>query len=106
MWRFIEYDVGIIVASLPSLKPLFKHVLNNGTRGSTANSGLQRQSRLRCSIKNKLADDDEVPLEEYVEIGSEVEVSSGSPKMLVEGKNSEESVRPFGSKALFVRNGT
>ncbi|KAF2126638.1 hypothetical protein P153DRAFT_359602 [Dothidotthia symphoricarpi CBS 119687] len=28
MWRFIEFDVGIIAASLPALKPLFSQFLN------------------------------------------------------------------------------
>ena len=103
MWRSIEYYVGILVASLPSLKPLFKHVLNNGTRGATGNSGLQRQSKLRYSIRgNKLADDDEVPLETYREIGNSVEVSSGLPKTPVEGKSSEDSVRPLEPNTIFV----
>ena len=102
MWRFIEYDVGIIVASLPSLKPLFKHILHNGTRGTTVSSGHQIVNKVRCSMRNKVADDDEVPLENYKGVGNSVEVSSGLPKTPVDGKGSEESVRPFGSNAIFV----
>ena len=59
IWRFIEYDVGIITASLPSLKPLSKRVLN-GTRGTTPSG----PNKLWYSICPEPSDD-EVPLEEY-----------------------------------------
>ncbi|CAN9151547.1 unnamed protein product [Alternaria sp. RS040] len=102
MWRFIEYDVGIIVASLPSLKPLFKHILNNGTRGTTANSGHQVVNKVRYSIRNKIVDDDEIPLENHAGVGNSCEVSSGIPRTPVDGRSSVESARPVQSNAIFV----
>ncbi|KAF7676811.1 hypothetical protein GT037_005023 [Alternaria burnsii] len=102
MWRFIEYDVGIIVASLPSLKPLFKHILNNGTRGTTANSGHQVVKKVRYSIRTKIVDDDEIPLENHAGVGNSCEVSSGMPRTPVDGRSSVESARPVQSNAIFV----
>ncbi|CAN9159205.1 unnamed protein product [Alternaria alternata] len=102
MWRFIEYDVGIIVASLPSLKPLFKHILNNGTRGTTANSGHQVVNKVRYSIRTKVVDDDEIPLENRTGVGNSCEVSSGMPTTPMDDRSSVESVRPVQSNAIFV----
>ncbi|KAB2101376.1 hypothetical protein AG0111_0g10449 [Alternaria gaisen] len=102
MWRFIEYDVGIIVASLPSLKPLFKHILNDGTRGTTANSGHQVVKKVRYSIRTKIVDDDEIPLENHAGVGNSCEVSSGMPRTPVDGRSSVESARPVQSNAIFV----
>ena len=102
MWRFIEYDVGIVVASLPSLKPLFKHILNNGTRGTTANSGHQVVNKVRYSIRTKVVDDDEIPLENHTGVVNSCEVSSGMPRTPVDGRSSVESVRPVQSNAIFV----
>ncbi|RYN28419.1 hypothetical protein AA0112_g7563 [Alternaria arborescens] len=102
MWRFIEYDVGIVVASLPSLKPLFKHILNNGTGGTTANSRHQVVNKVRYSVRNKVVDDDEIPLENHTGVGNSCEVSSGMPRTPVDGRSSVESVRPVQSNAIFV----
>jgi hypothetical protein len=100
IWRFIEFDVG---ASLPSLKPLFKRILN-GTRCTSA-SGLQTRNRLRYSVRPE-PQDDEVPLEDYGKIGYSVEVSSKGTfpawRPPMGGNHSEESVRTLEPHAVLV----
>jgi hypothetical protein len=103
IWRFIEFNVGIIAASLPSLKTLFKRVLN-GTRCTSA-SGLHTQNRLRYSVRPE-PQDDEMPLEDYGKIGNSFEVSSKGTLPLCRPKsgnhNSEERVRTLEPHAVFV----
>lgn len=39
MWNFIELDVGIVAASLPTLKPLFGRLLNQARRWTSGQTG-------------------------------------------------------------------
>jgi hypothetical protein len=100
IWRFIEYDVGIIAASLPSLKPLFKRVLN-GTRGTTPSG----PNKLRYSIRPEPSDD-EMPLEGYHgKAGNSVAISSKRSLPVwrpTSGNNSSESIRTLEPNAVLV----
>jgi hypothetical protein len=102
IWRFIEYDVGIIAASLPSLKPIFKRILV-GTRGTIA-SGHKTPNKLRYTLRPE-PQDDEVPLENFGKIGNSVEVSSKGTHPAWksgDGNNSAESVRTLEPGAVLV----
>ncbi|KAL6168661.1 hypothetical protein ACJQWK_05039 [Exserohilum turcicum] len=102
MWRFIEYFIGIIAASLPSLKPLFKQLLSNGTRATEEASSQPLPSRQRYSTRIKTVEDDEIPLEIYGKIGHSVEVSSGCCKVQGEGEDRGDSVRTLEPNTILV----
>lgn len=100
LWRFIEFDVGIIAASLPALKPLFNWFLGSvrslTTRGAQTNGapnslGYQKQSE---------RSDKAIVLNEYnprttntVRISSRP--SNGNFFNVGPGKTSDESILPL-----------
>ncbi|KAJ4339764.1 hypothetical protein N0V87_002964 [Didymella glomerata] len=100
LWRFIEFDVGIIAASLPALKPLFNWFLGSvrslTTRAARSNGapnslGYQKQSE---------RSDKGIVLNEYnprstntVRISSRP--SNGRFFTVGPGKNSDESILPL-----------
>ncbi|PWO25472.1 PRE1, 20S proteasome, alpha and beta subunit [Pyrenophora tritici-repentis] len=99
MWRLLEYNVGIIAASLPSLRSLFRKFLNTGTRGTPPTLGLRVPITSRHSTRIKPADEDEVPLEDCKRIGSTVEISTGS-KTLNDAKDRDDSVYSLASQTM------
>jgi hypothetical protein len=100
LWRFIEFDVGIIAASLTALKPLFNWFLGSvrslTTRAARSNGapnslGYQKQSE---------RSDKGIVLNEYnprstntVRISSRP--SNGNFFTVGPGKNSDESILPL-----------
>lgn len=102
MWRFIEYYIAIIAASLPCLRPLLKQMLNSSNRGTGEGSGHPVPNKSRFSTRNKPVEDDEVPLDEYGTTGHSVEVSSGMSKRAGDGKDSRYSVRELEPNAILI----
>jgi hypothetical protein len=47
MWSTVENNLGIIVASIPTLAPLFKYYAEKSQKSSTAKSASQSRSRSR-----------------------------------------------------------
>lgn len=100
LWRFIEFDVGIIAASLPALKPLFSWFLG-AARGLTTRSpqatnapnstGYQKQSE---------HSDSGIVLNEYnPQTANTVRISSRPSNNMVwnggTAQNSDESILPL-----------
>ncbi|XPS73004.1 hypothetical protein M3J09_005158 [Ascochyta lentis] len=100
LWRFIEFDVGIIAASLPALKPMFNWFLG-AARGLTTRTprptgapnslGYQKQSE---------RSDKGIVLDEYSRRATNtVSISSRPPNTNVwsggTAKNSDESILPL-----------
>ena len=82
IWWFVELSVGMVAASLPALKPLFRRVLDtargNTTRGEK-NSGRRYPSDLGY-LKQQDARSDEGIMMDYMADGNnKVEVSSAKP---------------------------
>ena len=97
LWRFIEFDVGIIAASLPALKPLFRSCLGatrslaQGNTGGPNSLGYQKQSE---------RSDRGIVLNEYhSRQANTVRISSrppaGVPWHVGAGKDSDESILPL-----------
>jgi hypothetical protein len=76
IWWFVEYNVGMIAASLPALKPLFRRVLETA-RGTTLtkNSGRRYPSDLGYHKQDERSDKG-IMMEYIVEPTNSVKVSS------------------------------
>lgn len=100
LWRFIEFDVGIIAASLPALKPLFNWLLgsvrNFTTRAARSNAGANSLGYQKQSERS----DKGIVLNEYnPRSANTVRISSRPPYVNVwtmgPGKTSDESIIPL-----------
>jgi hypothetical protein len=52
MWSTVENNLGIIVASIPTLAPLFKYYAEKSQKSSTAKSITQSRSRSLYALKS------------------------------------------------------
>jgi hypothetical protein len=52
MWSTVENNLGIIVASIPTLAPLFKYYAEKSQKSSTAKSASQSRSRSLYALKS------------------------------------------------------
>jgi hypothetical protein len=99
LWRFIEFDVGIIAASLPALKPLFNRLLG-AARGLTTRT--PRATAAPDSLgyhKHSERSDRGIILDEYNARANTVRISSrpsnGNLWSVAPGKDSDESILPL-----------
>ena len=98
LWRFIEFDVGIIAASLPALKPIFNWFLG-AARGFTSRTA--RATAAPNSLgyqKQSERSDRGIVLNEYnSRTTNTVRISSRPPNsnMWSGAKNSDESILPL-----------
>lgn len=79
IWWFVEYNIGMIAASLPALKPLFRRVLETA-KGTTATRSSRRRwpSDLGYQKQDERSDKG-IMMEFIAQPGNEVEVSSAQP---------------------------
>lgn len=100
LWRFIEFDVGIIAASLPALKPLFNWCLG-AARSLTTKT--QRNTGAPNSLgyqKQSEHSDKGIVLNEYnSKTANTVRISSrpqnGNLWTIGQAKDSDESILPL-----------
>jgi hypothetical protein len=79
MWWFIEFNVGIIAASLPALKPLFRRILETARNSTLAKSSAARNPSGLGYHRQDERSDKGIMLDEYdLKSNNSVTISSVS----------------------------
>jgi hypothetical protein len=100
VWRFIEFDVGIIAASLPALRPLSNWFLGAARGLSTRNPKATVMPNSQGYLKQSENSDKGIVLNEYNPTSSNTVRISSNPAnanmwTVGRGKGSDESILPL-----------